>query len=228
MLCIDTGMGPQSVLQATLVTLWGVRLTWNFWRKGGYVPYSGEDYRWIKLKEILPPLVFQVFCFFFIVIGHNLLLFAITWPLLLAALFDKGFDDNTWIVVRMFLIFFVGQVIADEQQWRFQKEKYQRRARKETLTGDFKAGFLRSGLFRASRHPNFFCEICIWWTMYLFSCKATGILINWTVIGALMLNLLFLGSTWFTERISSAKYPEYAHYQQTTSKLIPFFPRRLK
>ena len=51
-------------------------------------------------------------------------------------------------------------------------------------------------------------------------------LLQWTLIGALLLSLLFVGSTIFTESITRSRYPEYAEYQSTTSAIIPWFPRR--
>ncbi|WP_447946764.1 hypothetical protein [Microbacterium lacticum] len=55
--------------------------------------------------------------------------------------------------------------------------------------------------------------------------KAWGGVINPGIIGAVLLTLLFLGSTVFTESISAAKYPAYAEYRRTTSMLVPL-PRR--
>lgn len=43
-----------------------------------------------------------------------------------------------------------------------------------TLTGDVKRGFLTSGLWRYSRHPNFFCEQVVWWTVYAYGCASSG------------------------------------------------------
>jgi steroid 5-alpha reductase family enzyme len=54
----------------------------------------------------------------------------------------------------------------------------------------------------------------------LFSVNSIGI--NYTGLGAILLNLLFLGSTGLTEQISKEKYPRYGEYQKTTSMLIPF------
>lgn len=76
----------------------------------------------------------------------------------------------------------------------------------------YKKGFITDGLFKFSRHPNFFCEICMWWTMYLFSVSSQGF--NLSGGGALLLNLLFLGSTALTEKISCEKYPLYKQYQK--------------
>ncbi len=72
-------------------------------------------------------------------------------------------------------------------------------------------GYMTSGLFRYSRHPNFFCEISIWYIYYCFSMEEGGVA-NWTLVGAVLLNLLFLGSTAFTESLSLEKYPSYKDY----------------
>ena len=53
-----------------------------------------------------------------------------------------------------------------------------------------------------------------------------GGVVNWTIAGAALLTLLFIGSTVFTESITASKYPAYAEYQRTTSMLVPLPPRR--
>ena len=86
----------------------------------------------------------------------------------------------------------------------------------------YKRGFITEGLFKFTRHPNFFCEISMWWVIYFFSVVNIGI--NLSGFGALLLNLLFLGSTALTERISSEKYPIYKKYQKDVPMLIPSLP----
>ena len=55
---------------------------------------------------------------------------------------------------------------------------------------------------------------------------AAGIgIVNWSIAGALLLVVLFLGSSAFAEEISSGKYPEYKQYQQTVSQFLPLKPR---
>jgi steroid 5-alpha reductase family enzyme len=49
--------------------------------------------------------------------------------------------------------------------------------------------------------------------------------LDWTWAGAVVLTALFQGSTNFTEELTLKKYPSYAAYQKTTSRLIPWFPR---
>jgi len=208
-------------LMAVLVTLWGARLTANFARKGGY---SGEeDYRWAVLRSRISARRFALFNLFFIVIYQNLLLVAITLPALTA--FDhRGVPLGAVDVVLgiLFLAFLAGETIADQQQWNFHQWK-----KAEVTAGrDPRPRFLRSGLFRLSRHPNFFFEQAQWWTLFFFGAVAAGSVLQWTVLGAVLLTVLFIGSTIFTESLSLGKYPEYADYQRTTSPSIPWFPRR--
>lgn len=86
-------------------------------------------------------------------------------------------------------------------------------------SGEIEAGFLSSGLFRYSRHPNFFAEFSIWWVIYAFTSASfsapisfdlslvvpTETPINWTIMGAFLLQLLFAGSTHMTELVSAGK-----------------------
>ena len=65
-----------------------------------------------------------------------------------------------------------------------------------------------------------------WWVFLAFGAIAAGSVLQWTVVGAVLLSLLFIGSTAFTESITKSKYPEYAHYQRSTSAQIPWFPSR--
>src|ERR1700686_3803434 len=69
---------PRLDVMAALVTLWGLRLTYNFARKGGY--RGVEDYRWAVLRSSMRPWQFQLFNLFFIVLYQNALLVLITLP----------------------------------------------------------------------------------------------------------------------------------------------------
>ena len=71
---------------------------------------------------------------------------------------------------------------------------------------------------------NFFAEMSQWWVYYLFGVAASGVWLNWTIVGTVLLTLLFQGSTLMTEILTARKYPEYREYQRTTSTLIPWPP----
>jgi steroid 5-alpha reductase family enzyme len=89
------------------------------------------------------------------------------------------------------------------------------------LKEPYKTGFICSGVWSRSRHPNYFSEQAIWASVYIFSIAATGRVINWTMIGSLLLMLLFQGSADFSEGISAEKYPAYKEYCKKTPKFIP-------
>jgi steroid 5-alpha reductase family enzyme len=225
---------PRLVVMAALVAAWGIRLTFNFARKGGYRK-GGEDYRWAALRARMPPWAYQVFNLLFIAGYQNLLVLLFTLPAWAAlapgaGMFGIGATDPALaaapfgvvdaVAAVLFVVFLTGETIADNQQWAYQSAKRERQARGEVVS----PGFVTSGLFRFSRHPNFFCEQSIWWSFYLFSIGAGAGVVNPTIIGPVLLSLLFHGSTRFTEAITLSRYPAYAEYQRSTSRLIPWFP----
>jgi len=202
-------------IMAVLVTLWGVRLTFNFARKGGYT--GTEDYRWAVLRGRMKRWQFELFNLFFIVLYQNAILVLITLPALTAWQNPRPLGVWDAAVAVLFLALLAGETIADEQQWRFHRAK--------GAEGYSGPRFAQSGLWGVSRHPNFFFEQAQWWTLFLFGAIAAGSLAQWTVLGALLLTLLFVGSTIFTESITRSKYPEYADYQARVSPIVPWFPR---
>jgi steroid 5-alpha reductase family enzyme len=113
------------------------------------------------------------------------------------------------------------ETVADQQQWNFQREKRRRRQAGEPLTGDYAQGFCATGLWARVRHPNYAAEQAIWLSFYLFSVAASGRWLNWSLTGALLLLLLFLGSSDFSEKISAGKYPGYAEYQRRVRRFWP-------
>lgn len=208
---------PRLNVMAVLVSLWAARLTFNFARKGGYT--GVEDYRWPVLRARMKPWQFGIFNLLFITLYQNAILVLITLPALTAYEHRATpFGPLDALVTVIFLGFLAGETIADQQQWNFQQKK-------KAGGTDFRPRFLQSGLWRFSRHPNFFFEQAQWWTLFFFGAIAAGSVVQWTVLGAVLLTLLFVGSTIFTESLTKAKYPEYAEYQATTSPIIPWIPR---
>jgi steroid 5-alpha reductase family enzyme len=207
-------------VMAALVTVWGARLTFNFARKGGY---SGiEDYRWGVLRSSMSQSRFLIFNFFFIVLYQNFLLVLITLPALNAFTHrSTPFGLLDLFLATLFFVATTGETIADQEQWEFQSWKKGQIAEGRTPEPQF----LQSGLFRSSRHPNFFFEQFQWWVLFLMGTVAAGSLLQWTIMGPFLLTLLFLGSTAFTEKITLSHYPEYAQYRRSTSAIIPWLPR---
>ncbi len=213
---------PRTALMAGLSFAWGARLTFNFARKGGYKA-GGEDYRWPVLRKRMNAWQWQLFAFGFIALVQNVILFLLalpTWVALRGSGTPLGWLDA--LATALFLAFVLGETIADEQQWRFHRAKRARAATGQPI----EPPFCTTGLFRYSRHPNFFCEQALWWAFYLFSVAATGRWLNEAIVGPVVLTALFQGSTSFTESITLSRYPSYAAYQRSTSRLWPWLPAR--
>lgn len=224
------GWDHRMTLMALLAAAWGMRLTYNFARRGGYTwpLWQGEeDYRWSVLRQA--PLLYGrlrwgVFNLFFISLYQNTLIWLIALPSVVAfAGRDKPLSFFDVALALLFLALLAIETIADQQQYNFQTEKYRRMAAGEPLDGDYAQGFLSSGLWAWARHPNYAAEQAIWVTYYLFSVAATGRWLNWSLTGAILLILLFLGSSDFSEKISAAKYPAYRDYQKRTPRFLPSY-----
>lgn len=221
-------MGDRGILMASLVTLWGARLTYNFSRRGAYSLkfWTGEeDYRWEVLRKM--PLLrgrtrWFFFNLFFISLYQNGLILLFTLPILVAL---EG-DANSlywadYMLAALFLGLLLMETIADQQQWRYQQEKHRLRASGAKLTGEYALGFTISGLWKYMRHPNYTAEQAIWICFYLFSIAATGRWFNWSIAGCILLMLLFQGSSDFSEGISIKKYPAYLGYKKRVGRFLP-------
>lgn len=227
------GMSPRLVVMACLVTLWGARLTFNFARKGAYHIkfWTGrEDYRWEVLrsrKEFQPHWKWMLFNLFFISVYQNLLVLMITFPALVSMRSEVPFGWADALAAVMLIMFLSYETIADEQQWRFQTRKWSligEGKKLEELPEPYCKGFNTRGLWNVSRHPNYLGEQGVWVAFYLFSVAAGIGIFNWSVIGALLLIVLFLGSSAFAEEISRSKYPLYADYCKKVGKFFPGKP----
>ena len=223
----------RTVIMALLVTLWGLRLSYNFHRKGGYsiIPWKGEeDYRWKILRDnpaLKGRLRFGLFILLFISLYQNIIILLFTTPILMAALFAGAPLSTVDIPAAILMLtFLVTETISDNQQFRFQTLKRKMSENEEVYGDSLKKGFLAEGLWKYVRHPNFASEQAIWISFYLFSVAASGKWINFTLLGPVLLVILFIGSSIMTENISSSKYPEYTAYQKEVPKFIPRIFRR--
>lgn len=229
-IAVMSDMAVRPVVMAVLATIWGTRLTFNFARKGAYSIrfWSGEeDYRWIVLrgkKEFQPRWKWMIFDLLFISIYQNALVLIITLPALLTINSDQPFGLVDILATVMTLGFIIYETVADEQQWRFHSKKHALMKEGKTLEqlpAPYNKGFNTTGLWKVSRHPNYFAEQAIWASFYIFSIGAGYSVFNWSIIGPLLLIVLFLGSSMFGEEVSGSKYPEYKQYCQEVSKFFP-------
>lgn len=226
-------------LMAFVCSIWSVRLTLNFNRRGGYgwPPWTGEeDYRWKHVQAFLNaskhPLLWEAFHLGFIVIYQNLLLFLIVLPSHFVWVSYKYDGMNEPLSSMDFLLAFAivtlvaVEGLTDEEQYKFQEVKYamiRKGTPVENMPEPYNVGFLTSGFFAYSRHMNYFCEQSIWLVLNGFIYTAGHAeLVTPALGGAFLLSILFQGSIWLQEQTTAGKYPLYRSYQKQVPQLLPF------
>ena len=128
---LESEMDTRMLIMATLVTIWGVRLTYNFARRGGFSIYfwkGEEDYRWVEVKKSMPILSkrlnWAIFNLFFICLYQMGLIFLFTLPILAA--WQGSENPIYWadyLIAGVTLLLIILETISDQQQYEFQNEK---------------------------------------------------------------------------------------------------------
>jgi steroid 5-alpha reductase family enzyme len=218
---------PRLVLMAVLVTIWAIRLTYNFGRRGGYSIkfWTGEeDYRWSILRAkpgFEQKWKWVIFNLLFISAYQMALILLMTLPTVKATGSTVELNLVDYGLAAIILGLICIEFIADHQQYQYQQKKHLLKASNQEIPEYYKVGFTHTGLWSRMRHPNYMAEQSIWIVFYFFSVIATGHWINWSLAGALLLMLLFKGSSDFSESISLNKYPLYAKYQKEVGRFLP-------
>lgn len=224
------GMKPRLVVYALIVTVWGVRLTINFARKGAYRLkfWTGEeDYRWSIVRSnpiFRHKLAWTLFDLFFISLYQNLLVLGICLPSLAAMESTAPFGGWDVAATVLAVLFLALETVADEYQWRFHQVKKKLLSEGKALPKPYDLGFNTTGPWSRMRHPNYLGEQGIWLILYLFAIGAGAAsrgVFHWSASGPLLLILLFMGSSALGESISSKKYPRYKDYIEQVRKYIP-------
>jgi steroid 5-alpha reductase family enzyme len=196
-----------------LVVMWSMRLGWHLERRIRRA-HPEEDARYTRLREVWTGRVASAFFWFFQAQAISVVLLALPF-LLIAVDPDDGWSVWESVGLAVTLIGIAGEGLADRQMSRFKAGK-----------PDSKA-VCREGLWRYSRHPNYFFEAIIWIGFYLFACGSDW---GWaTVYAPAMIIFLLLRVTGIPPTEAAAvlrKGDAYRRYQETTSPFIPWPPKR--
>jgi steroid 5-alpha reductase family enzyme len=207
----DGLVNPRHLLIFTLVCLWAVRLTFNWASR--WQGLAHEDWRYQDIRRQTGRWYWPV-SFLGIHLMPTVLVFLgclALWPNLSDHGTPLGILDLLATLVTLAAI--LCETIADLQMERFRR-----------LPAD-ERGSWPPGLWRFSRHPNYFGEVLFWWGLYLFVLSAHPTF-WWTIVGPLAILLLFVGiSIPLMERHLLARYPTYVEYQRRISPFIPWPPR---
>ena len=205
---VDGAYPDRGSLVLGLVTLWAARLAVHLYVRNRR---EGEDPRYTAMREARGkqfPLV-SLFTIFWL---QAFLLWIISFPILgsIASEAPLGFFD--FLGATVFLIGLIIESIADNQLTLFR------------ATPSNKGHVLDTGVWRYSRHPNYFGDAVLWWGLYLI---AVGAEAYWTIIGPVLITLLLLrvSGVPMLEKGLRASRPGYSEYIQRTSSFIPWPPK---
>lgn len=201
--------GMRAVLVIVLVAVWSVRLAAHItWRNWG----EKEDYRYQKIRKNNSPNF--GFKSLYIVFGLQAgLAWIISIPLLIAVNADSAIGYLDIAGAALWLVGFIFETVGDLQLARFKSDpKSQGRV-------------LDTGLWRFTRHPNYFGEFCIWWGFYLIAFSAGG---WWSIVSPALMTFLLLrvSGVAMLEKDIGKRRPQYADYIERTNAFFPGPPKR--
>ena len=195
-------------LMLLAVTLWAIRLTYNW--ASHWKDFDAQDWRYNEIRDKAPKLYFLSNLF-----GIQLFPTLIVFIQLIAAThfiaLNPSFNFIILIGSLMMIIAAIIQLIADEQMRQFKKEHIGQKV------------CMDRGLWKYSRHPNYFGEVLFWWGLYVMYLGAVQTLDVYMVSPILMTGLfIFISIPWMERKILRTR-PEYRQYQKEVSMFIPFF-----
>ena len=204
----DGGLWPRVIL-AVLGSLWGIRLAMHLWQR---VRGEPEDGRYQHLRAHWHGSQFR---FFLIFQFQALLIVLFSLPFLAVARNPRTFGPWMLIGIAIWLVSVIGESVADRQLARFRVDPANH------------GRTCRDGLWRYSRHPNYFFEWVHW---FAYVCIAIGSPIAWLAWAGPLVMYVFLrwisGIPYTETQALRSRGDDYRAYQRSTSMLIPWFPKR--
>jgi steroid 5-alpha reductase family enzyme len=195
-------------LALALTTIWALRLAIHItWRNRGH----GEDRRYQAIRANNEP-GFE-WKSLYIVFGLQAgLAWVISLPLLASITSREPLNALDAVGVALWLVGLVFEAGGDAQLARFKSDPANAGA------------VMDRGLWRYTRHPNYFGDFCIWWGLYLVAVAGGG---WWAVAGPLLMSVLLMRVSGVTllEKDISERRPAYRDYVQRTNAFFPGPPR---
>lgn len=203
-------VGPIFWLIFALITIWGVRLAWHIGRR---LIGKAEDFRYRQWREEWGR-TFYWRSYLQVYLLQGFMLLVIAMPMLVAAQYPQTLLTVwSWLAAAFWVAGFVIQAVADAQLFAFIRD---RTSREDVLD---------TGLWRYSRHPNYFGEILMWWAIWAITLPLPG---SWMgLIGPVTITwlLVFVSGVPMLEK-RYANHSGYQAYCRRTSVLIPWWPGR--
>ncbi|MEX1208181.1 MAG: DUF1295 domain-containing protein [Acidimicrobiia bacterium] len=202
--------GAHDLLLALLVTIWGTRLSgYLLWRSIG----KEEDYRYQAFRRRWGSR-FGIVSLFTVFLLQGVLLWIVSLPVQVAMLAPGEIGLLSAIGIVVWGIGLSFEAIGDWQLARFKANP------------DNRGQVMDRGMWRYTRHPNYFGDFCVWWGIFIAALDASGT--AWTVIGPMLMSWLLIrvSGVAMLEKTIAKRRPGYAEYAARTNAFFPGPVRR--
>jgi steroid 5-alpha reductase family enzyme len=210
-IAIDQGDDARQWLLVALTTVWGLRLAIHlFVRNHG----NGEDYRYRAMRKKFGDR-FPIISLYSVFGLQGVLMFVVSLPVQLGQA-DPTPDIGViaFIGIALWLVGMFFESVGDAQLARFKKDPAN------------KGVVMDTGLWRYTRHPNYFGDACVWWGIGLVAAETgSG---AWGLIGSLVMTILLrrVSGVTLLERSLVKRRQGYTEYVARTSPFVPRPPKR--
>lgn len=206
------GFPARKWLISILVTVWGLRLSWHLLRRNWRKP---EDFRYRKWREEAGAKWWWYSLFkVFLLQGGVMCVLSLSFVAAQRSPTPARLTILDLLAVAVWGTGFFFEAAGDWQLSRFLADPAN------------KGKLLRTGLWRYTRHPNYFGEATMWWGHYLVALATPGGF--WAIPSPALITFLLLRVSGVTllEKTMREETPGYREYVETTSAFVPWFPRK--
>ncbi|HVN86161.1 MAG TPA: DUF1295 domain-containing protein [Candidatus Binatia bacterium] len=209
---LGDGYAGRRLLVAALTSIWGLRLaSYLFWRNWG----QEEDYRYQAMRRRHGPR-FPVVSLYTVFGLQGVLMWIVSLPVQVAAMVRDP-THLTWLDAAGATLWAIGLLFESVGDWQLAQFKSNPRNRGHVMD---------RGLWRYTRHPNYFGDACVWWGLFLIALTTpAGI---WVAASPMLMTFLLVrvsGVPLLERRLTKSR-PEYADYVRRTSAFVPWFRKR--
>lgn len=207
---VSTGLLWIRVLVTLATVVWGTRLAWHIYRRGRGKP---EDRRYVQLmgRATGNPAAYALTRVY---LTQGVIMWVVSLPVQVAQYGTGGLWPPVVFGAVLWAVGFGFEAVGDAQLEAFKADPANR------------GRVMDRGLWRYTRHPNYFGDACVWWGLFLMACHhSVGLL---TVLSPIVMTILLtrVSGAALLERDMSTRRPEYASYIVRTSGFFPLPPKK--
>ncbi|WP_164931501.1 DUF1295 domain-containing protein [Longirhabdus pacifica] len=206
----------RQIVVTVLVAIWGLRLLgYLYLRNRG----TGEDYRYTAMRKrwLAKGKSVKLTSYVRVYLGQGIIMTILAYPIIAVHAWDEGTALGVldYVGIALWITGFLFEMIGDAQLAAFKKNPAN------------KGKIMTTGLWKYTRHPNYFGEALLWWGVFVIVISVPS---GWSAIfapAALTFLLIKVSGVRLLEKKAMQK-PEFRAYAKRTSVFIPWFPKKEK